>query len=77
MSREKSKSSSSSKQVETQIAVLSEMKAADLNQALADHFTEEELAEQFAIRGYQLTEKGKQALKDYQAIIDRHPKKNL
>ena len=77
MSREKSKSSSSSKQVETQIAGLPEMKVADLNQALADHFTEEELAEQFAIRGYQLTEKGKQALRDYQAIIDRHPKKNL
>jgi DNA-binding PadR family transcriptional regulator len=42
---------------------------------LAGHFTEEELAEQFAIRGYQLTDKGNQALKDYQAIIDRHPKK--
>ena len=59
------------------IAGLSKMKAADFNQALADHFTEEELAEQFAIRGYQLTKKGKQALRDYQAIIDRHPKKNL
>ena len=59
------------------VAGLSNMKAADLNQALADLFTEEELAEQFAIRGYQLSEKGKQALKDYQAIIDRHPKKNL
>lgn len=56
---------------------LSKMKAADLNQALADHFTEEELAEQFTVRGYQLTDKGKQALIDYQAIIDRHPKKNL
>ena len=56
---------------------LSKMKAADLNQALADHFTEEELEQQFAIRGYQLTDKGKQALKDYQAIIDRHPKKNI
>lgn len=77
MSREKSKSSSSSKQVETQIAGLSKMKAADLNQALADHFTEEELAQEFTVRGYQLTEKGKQALKDHQAIIDRHPKKNL
>ena len=53
------------------------MKAADLNQALADHFTEEELAQEFTVRGYQLTEKGKQALKDQQAIIDRHPKKNL
>jgi len=24
-----------------------------------------------------LTDKGKQALQDYQAIIDRHPKKNI
>lgn len=59
------------------IAGLSKMKVADVNQALADHFTEEELAQEFTVRGYQLTEKGKQALKDYQAIIDRHPKKNL
>ena len=56
---------------------LSKMKAADLNQALDDHFTEEELEQHFAIRGYQLTDKGKQALKDYQATIDRHPKKNI
>ena len=56
---------------------MSKMKAADLNQALADHFTEEELAQEFTVRSYQLTEKGKQALKDHQAIIDRHPKKNL
>ena len=40
-------------------------------------YTEEELAEQCTIRGYQLTDKGKQALKDYQAIIDCHPKKNI
>ena len=59
------------------VAGLSKMKAADLSQALSDHFTEEKLAEQFTIRGYQLTDKGKQALKDYQAIIDCHPKKNI
>ena len=59
------------------VAGLSKMKAADLNQALANHFTEEELAQQFSVRGYQLTEKGKQALEEYQTIIDRHPKKNL
>ena len=59
------------------VAGLSKMKAADLNQALADHFTEEELAQEFTVRGYQLTAKGKQALKDYQAIIGRLPKKNL
>lgn len=56
---------------------LSKMKAADLNQALHDHFSEEELASHFSIRGYKLTPKGEQALKDHQAIIDRHPKKNL
>ena len=56
---------------------LSKMKAADLNQALANHFTKEELAQEFTVRGYQLTEKGKQALKEHQTIIDRHPKKNL
>ena len=59
------------------VAGLSKMKAADLNQALADHFTEEELAQQFTVRGYQLMDKGKQALKEHQAIIDRHPKQNL
>lgn len=53
------------------------MKAADLNQALHDHFSEKELASHFSIRGYRLTPKGEQALKNHQAIIDRHPKKNL
>ena len=56
---------------------LSKMKASDLNQALHDYFSEEELANCFSIRGYKLTSKGEQALKDHQAIIDRHPKKNL
>lgn len=56
---------------------LSKMKASDLDQALHDHFSEEELAGHFSIRGYKLTPKGEQALKDHQAIIDRHPKKNL
>ena len=53
------------------------MKVADLNQALHDHFSEEELTNCFSIRGYKLTPKGVQALKDPQAIIERHPKKNL
>ena len=55
----------------------SKMKAADLDQALHEHFSEEELASHFSIRVYKLTPKGEQALKDHQAIIDRHPKKNL
>ena len=56
---------------------LSKMKASDLNQAPHDHFSEEELANCFSIRGYKLTPKGEQALKDHQVIIDLHPKKNL
>lgn len=56
---------------------LSKMKAANLDQALHDHFSEEELSNCFSISGYKLTPKGEQALKDHQAIIDRHPKKNL
>ena len=53
------------------------MKATNLDQAIHDNFTEEELAGHFSIRGYRLTPKGEQALKDHQAIIDRHTKKNL
>lgn len=59
------------------ITGLSKTKATDLNQALHDNFSEEELADHFSIRGYRVTPKGEQALKDHQAIIDRHPKKNL
>ena len=59
------------------ITGLSKMKATDLDQALHDNFSEEELASHFSIRGYKLTPKEEQALKDHQAIIDRHPKKNL
>ncbi|MEL0446575.1 hypothetical protein WKI23_08805 [Streptococcus pneumoniae] len=39
------------------ITGLSKMKAADLDQALHDNFSEEELASQFSIRGYKLTSK--------------------
>lgn len=60
-----------------EVTGLSKMKIADLDQALHNHFSEEELAGLFSIRGYRLTPKGEQTLKDHQAIIDRHPKKNL
>ena len=40
------------------IVGLSKMKAANLDQALHDNFSEEELASHFAIRGYKLTPKG-------------------
>ena len=59
------------------ITELSKMKATDLEQALHNNFSEEELASHFSIRGYKLTPKGEQILKQYQEIIDRHPKKNL
>ena len=55
----------------------SKMKAADLDQALHDHFSEEELANHFSICGYKLTPKWEQLLEQYKDIIDRHPKKNL
>lgn len=53
------------------------MKATNLNQALHEHFSEEELANHFSIRGYKLTPKGEEILEQYKDIIDRHPKKNL
>lgn len=56
---------------------ISKMKVADLDRALAEHLTEEELSTYFSIRGYVLTAKGAQALLDNQAVVDRHPKKNI
>lgn len=53
------------------------MKAINLVQDLHEHFSEEELAGHFSIRGYKLTPKGEQILEQYKGIIDRHPKKNL
>ena len=41
-----------------EITGLSKMKATDLDQALHEHFSEEELAGHFSIRGYRLTPKG-------------------
>ena len=59
------------------ITGLSKMKSCDLDQALHDHFSEEELASHFSIRGYKLTPKREQILEQYKGVIDRHPKKNL
>lgn len=56
---------------------LSKLKKADLDQALVDHFSEEELAQAFAIRGYALMDKGVQALTRYQDVVDRHPQKKF
>ena len=59
------------------ITGLSKMKVTDLDQALHDNFSEEELASHFSIRDYKLTPKGEQILEQYKGIIYRHPKKNL
>ena len=59
------------------ITRLSKMKTTDLDQALHDNLTEEELASHFTVRVYKLTPKGEQMMRQYQEIIDRHPKKNL
>ena len=56
---------------------LSKMKAADLDQALKAHLTEEELGSFFTVRGYALTEKGVEAIDANPQVIDRHPKKKF
>ncbi|MBF0787181.1 MULTISPECIES: hypothetical protein [unclassified Streptococcus] len=56
---------------------LSKMKAAELDRALKEHFSEEELSQTFSVRGYKLTDKGVAALVANPEVIDRHPKKNF
>lgn len=56
---------------------LSKMKAADLDEALANSLSEEELGQYFTVRGIALTRKGEEALANLQEIIDRHPKKKI
>ncbi|KXT78291.1 hypothetical protein [Streptococcus sp. DD13] len=56
---------------------LSKLTSQELDQALLHHFSEEELGKHFEIRGFALTEKGRQTLSSYQAVIDRHPKKTF
>lgn len=56
---------------------LSQLNKDELIHTIKINFTEAELAPKLTITGYQLTIKGEQALADNQAIIDKHPKKNL
>jgi len=48
---------------------LSKMKIADLDQALHNHFSEEELAGLFSIRGYKITPKGKHILEHTRTLL--------
>ncbi|MCP1638326.1 hypothetical protein J2T50_000019 [Streptococcus gallinaceus] len=57
------------------VAGLSKMKAADLEQALKDNLSEDELGNCFTVRGILLTEKGQAAIDANPQVIDRHPKK--
>lgn len=54
---------------------LSKMKRADLDQAVLSHFSEEELSQLFAVRGYRLGAKGEEALEANTEIVNRHPQK--
>ncbi|MFH0401379.1 hypothetical protein ACHBIE_01175 [Streptococcus sp. A23] len=56
---------------------LSKMKAAEVDQALKDHLTEEQLAPYFKVRGYALTEKGQAALDNHPEVIAKHPMKKM
>ncbi|WP_218957787.1 hypothetical protein [Facklamia lactis] len=60
---------------ETNIKGFSKMKKEELIEAVREIYTEEELELKFDQRGYILTSKGEEALKNNQAIIDKHPKK--
>lgn len=56
---------------------LSKMKVADLDSALQEVFSEEDLAQLFTVRGYQLTDKGEKALVECPEVVERHPKKKF
>lgn len=57
------------------VAGLSKMKRTDLDQAMQEHYQEQELAELFDVRGYSLLDKGQQTLAKYPEIVAKHPQK--
>ena len=59
------------------VSGLSKMKRADLDKALANNYTEEELGQLFDLRGYSLSSKGKDSLENHPEIIDKHPQKKF
>lgn len=62
---------------EKDIKGLSKCTREQLDNLLAEHYTEEELSPYVTVRGYKLTEKGQQALMDGQEVVDKHPKKKF
>ncbi|MGX7109061.1 hypothetical protein [Facklamia miroungae] len=57
------------------ISGFSKLKKEELLKAVRQEYSETELAILTKTRGYHLTPKGEQALKNNQAIVDKHPKK--
>ncbi|UJF16290.1 hypothetical protein LZ578_03945 [Jeotgalibaca sp. MA1X17-3] len=55
----------------------SKMKKEDLLQLTREQVSENQLADQFDIRGYRITAEGTKLLEKYSEIIDRHPKKTM
>lgn len=56
---------------------ISKMKKDDVHNAIKENYSQEELAELLEVKGYSLTEKGRLALENNEAIIDKHPKKKF
>lgn len=54
---------------------LSKLKKADLMDKTREVFSEEELSPLFELRGFELTESGKNVLEKYNEVVDKHPKK--
>ncbi len=56
---------------------LSKMKRPDLDQKMAEVYSEEDLAPLFDLRGYVLNEKGQETLAAHPEIVERHPQKKF
>ncbi|MFS1663988.1 hypothetical protein [Streptococcus sp. zg-JUN1979] len=56
---------------------LSKMKRSDVDKAIKQSFSEEELGRLFSIRGLSLTIKGQKALTNHPEIIAKHPQKKF
>ncbi|MGT2932554.1 hypothetical protein [Streptococcus catagoni] len=56
---------------------LSKMKRKDLDQAMAQCYSEEELGKLFSLRSYALSTKGKKVLEKHAEIVEKHPQKKF
>lgn len=56
---------------------LSKMRRQDLDEAMKQVYTEQELATLFTTRGFSLTAKGQKILAEHPEVIERHPQKKF